>query len=129
MRRFAWFATFSLLALHAANARQVALITDGELASPARHGIDKLRDALRAKGFDVTANEAQVDYVILAGIGPSVALRTFQAPTPAGRETFTIAKGTWQNKPAVILRGGDARGLMYAALDTADRVSWSTADL
>ena len=30
-----------------------------------------------------------------------------------------------QGKPAVILCGSDARGLMYAALDAADRVSWN----
>jgi len=32
MRRLAWFATFVVLALDNAAARQIALITDGELA-------------------------------------------------------------------------------------------------
>ena len=47
---------------------------------------------------------------------------------PAGREALTIWRGRYQNKPAIALRGADARGLMYAALDTADRIAWSSAD-
>ncbi len=109
-------------------ARQVALVAEGELAPPARHGLDKLRDALRVKGFEVTASAAQADYVILAGTGASPALQDSQAPAPAGRESLTIWRGRYQNKPAIALRGADARGLMYAALDTADRVAWSSAD-
>ena len=109
-------------------ARQVALVIDGELAQPARHGLAKLQEALRAKGFDVTASAAQADYVILAGTGASATLQQWKAPAPAGRESLTIWRGRYRNKPAIALRGGDARGLMYAALDTADRIAWSTAD-
>src|ERR1035437_6025778 len=109
MRRFAPVAALFLLTLPAMAARQVAVVTDGELAQPARHGLAKLQEALRAKGFDVTASAAQADYVILAGTGASATLQQWKAPAPAGR-------------------GGDARGLMYAALDTADRIAWSTAD-
>ena len=52
MRRLAPLAVLLLFSLPAMAARQVALIAEGELAPPARHGLDKLRDALRAKGFD-----------------------------------------------------------------------------
>ncbi len=128
MRRLAPLAVLLLLSLPAMAARQVALITEGELAPPAGHGLDKLRDALRAKGFEVTASAAQADYVILAGTGASPALQGSQAPAPAGREALTIWRGRYQNKPAIALRGADARGLMYAALDTADRIAWSSAD-
>src|ERR1039458_4370760 len=128
MRRFAPVAALFLLALPAMAARQVALVTDGELAQPARHGLAKVQEALRARGFDVTASAAQADYVILAGTGASATLQQWKAPAPAGRESLTIWRGRYRNKPAIALRGGDARGLMYAALDTADRIAWSTAD-
>ena len=128
MRRLAPIATLFLLSLPAIAARQIALITDGELAPPARHGLAKLQEALRAKGFEIAASAAQADYVILAGIGPSATLQEWKAPVPAGREALTIWRGRYRNKPAIALRGGDARGLMYAALDTADRIAWSSAD-
>src|ERR1035437_1510582 len=128
MRRFAPVAALFLLALPAMAARQVALVIDGELAQPARHGLAKLQEALRAKGFDVTASAAQAGYVILAGTGASATLQQWKAPAPAGRESLTIWRGRYRSKPAIALRGGDARGLMYAALDTADRIAWSTAD-
>src|SRR5439155_11195757 len=61
-------------------------------------------------------------------IGPSAVSQEWKAPVPPGREALTIWRGRYQNKPALSLRGRDARGLMYAALDTADRVAWSSAD-
>src|ERR1019366_184378 len=128
MRRFAPVAALFLLALPAMAARQVALIIDGELAPAARHGLAKLQEALRAKGFDVTASAAQPDYVILAGAGASDPLQQWKAPVPAGRESLTIWRGRYRNKPAIALRGGDASGLMYAALDTAGRIAWSSGD-
>ena len=128
MRRLAPIATLFLLALPAMAARRMALVTDGELAPPARHGLAKLQDALRAKGFEIAAAPDRADYVILAGTGASPALQEFQAPVPAGPEALTIWRGRYRNKPAIVLRGADARGLMYAALDTADRISWSAAD-
>src|SRR5664279_1916717 len=128
MRRLAPIAALFLLALPAMAARQIALVTEGELEPPATHGLAKLREALRAKGFDVTASAAQADYVILAGTGVSDTLQQWKAPVPAGRESLTIWRGRYRNTPAIALAGGDARGLMYAALDTADRIAWSTAD-
>ena len=128
MRPLVPMAALWLLALPAMAARQVALITKGELAPPARHGLAKLGEALRTKGFDVTASAAQADYVILAGIGASDALKQWNAPVPAGREALTVWRGRYQDKPAIALCGGDASGLMYAALDTADRIGWSSTD-
>jgi hypothetical protein len=121
-------AALLLLALPAMAARQVALITEGELAPSARHGLAKLREALRAKGFEITDSAARADYVILAGIGASDALQQWNAPVPAGREALTIWRGRYLDKPAIALSGGDASGLMYAALDTADRIGWSHGD-
>jgi hypothetical protein len=117
-----------LLALPALATRQVALVTEGEPGPPARYGLARLEAALRGKGFDVTANLAAAEFVILARIGASDTLRQWKAPVPAGREALTIWRGRYLDKPAIALSGGDASGLMYAALDTADRVAWSDGD-
>jgi hypothetical protein len=127
MRRLAPIAVLFLLPLPAMAAQQVALIADGELAPAATHGLAKLREALRARGFGIAASATPADYVILAGAGAAAALRDWKAPVPAGREALTIWRGRYRDKPAIALSGGDARGLMYAALDTAERISWITS--
>ena len=128
MRRLIPLAALLLLALPAMAARQIAVIVEGEPGPPARHGLARLQAALRDKGFEVTANAAQAEAVILAGIGAWDTLQPWKAPVPAGREALTIWRGRYLDKPAIALSGGDATGLMYAALDTADRVAWSDGD-
>jgi hypothetical protein len=124
------------LALAAAAAKRVALVPDGELAAPAVHGIDKLEQALRRQGFEVTpaSGASTADFIVLAGVrsnskgGPvETAIRSAKGVLPDGAEALTIQRGVYLRRPAVILSGADARGLMYAALDTADRVAWSTS--
>src|ERR1017187_5157509 len=99
MRRLVPMAALLLLALPAMAARRVALIAEGELAPPARHGLAKLREALRAKGFEIADSAAHADYVILAGIGPSDTLQQWKAPLPAGREALTIWRGRYLATP------------------------------
>ena len=77
------------------------------------------------------------DLVILAGLGAgrgaaALALADTKTAPPTGAEALTVSLGSrYEGKPAVILAGSDATGLMYAALDQADRVTWSkgAADL
>src|ERR1035441_7532355 len=112
MRRLAPVAALFLLALPAMAARRVALVTDGELAPPARHGLAKLQEALRAKGFDVIASAAQADYVILAGAGPSPTLPGGNVPAPAGRRAaLAPPDGAPHGAPVLFLvrRGGVPR--------------------
>jgi hypothetical protein len=108
-----------LFAWLAPAAPRVAVVAEGALSPPARHGLAKMEQALRAKGFEVVdstaAGAAQADFVVLAGLRPS-----------EGAEGLAIRRDKFQGKPAVMLYGGDGRGLMYAALDTADRISWTS---
>ena len=106
-----------ILAAAATGAQRVAVVADGQLAAPARYGLSKLQDSLRAKGFAVTGPGAGADYVIVANLG-----------APGGREALAIRHSQYGGKPALTLSGGDARGLMYAALDVAERVAWSSRD-
>jgi hypothetical protein len=129
-------AVFSVLLLWACPAwcaRRVALVVPGQLPSPAGHGVAKLEQSLRARGFTVarttSAESALGDFVILTGtsVGQNAAahaLQNLKVALPAGPETLTVQRDTIKGKPALILCGGDARGLMYAALDTAEHVAW-----
>ncbi len=106
-----------LSALPGLAARQVGIVIDGQLDAPARYGIAKLEKALTAKGLAVThpkaGEAAQADYYVLAGLGKGAA------------QSVSIKRTRYRGKPAITLSGSDARGLMYAALDTADRTGWS----
>ena len=119
-----------LLLLSSAAGQRVTLVTDRELGSPARHGLSKLEDALRVQGLTVERTTAAAkpagDFVVLAGLsgGGGPAARQLQAP-PSGPEALVVKWTNYQGKPAVVLCGADARGLMYAALDAAERIRWA----
>ena len=82
-------------------APQIAI--EGRVGAPARYGIGKLQAAL-----------ANSDCLVRAGIKPGL-----------GREALSIRLDRSQAKPTLILAGGDDRGLMYAALEVAERVKWA----
>jgi hypothetical protein len=53
-------------------------------------------------------------------------LAQLKAAVPAEGEAVAIRTGArYQRKPAIVLAGGDGAGLMYAALDLADRIGWA----
>jgi hypothetical protein len=109
-----WCASSSAIA-----ASRVALVTEGAPGAPASHGFSKLKDALQAAGVELAPAGGSVDYTILANV------RSRCADAPRAAEALSVRHGTHNGKPALILCGADSRGLMYAALDTADRVRWA----
>lgn len=115
--------------------QNVALVAESPLAPPAEHGLGKLAEALRAQGLSVrrvtrmAPNEA--DFLIVAGLAAdrgiaATMLNVLDSSVPQRPEALAVRRTMIEGKPAVILCGSDARGLMYAALDIADRISWST---
>jgi hypothetical protein len=100
-----------LFAVSAIAAQKVAVIADSGLASPAQHGITVLEEALRSKGFTVTHVANGAKYVISANIVKGSA--------------ESLAVRHQGNK--IVLTGGDGRGLMYAALDTAEKIAVAPA--
>jgi hypothetical protein len=112
----------------------VSLVTDDRLEAAASHGLNKMTEALKARGvaIDRTARgaEAKGSVVIVAGLagapGPAAQLlKEWKIDAPQGPEALVIRKGRWREKPALLVCGADARGLMYAALDVADRIGWA----
>jgi hypothetical protein len=110
----------------------VAVVGDAGADASARHGIQALEEALRARGLTVSETQNQIasaDVVIVAGLGTgqgaaATVLAAMNAPVPNGPESLVIRKSAaYEGKPALLLAGGDGVGVMYAALDTADRVA------
>ena len=117
-----------------AAAQTVAILTDATPDGPVRYGLTKIEEALRAKGFSVQQGRDAVKasaFVVLAGIrsangAATAALTAANAPLPQGAEALTIRRnGQYEGKRAVVLVGSDSVGLMYAALDVAERIGWS----
>ncbi|MCP5120246.1 MAG: hypothetical protein GY953_56340, partial [bacterium] len=129
------FLLFLLTGMPAA-AERVSLVADASLDAPARHGLSKLEAALLAKGVavDRTQQVARADgeVVVIAGLcsgsGPAAAeLKVENVSCPEAAESLVIRHIEVQGKPGIVLAGSDSRGLMYAALDVAQRVGWNAA--
>jgi len=112
----------------------LSVVADKTPGPAAAHGLVKLRDALRAKGIACqqagSLGDARGGSVIALGLatGDGAAaelLRAGKHPVPQGPEALVIRRTQWQGKPVWIVAGSDDRGLVYAALDVADRIGWS----
>jgi len=133
MRRLLWYLRIAALGLlipcvSLSAARRVVILAPPALAPEARHGLEVLEQSLRARGFAV-ASAGPAEYFVLAGTGSAAgAAGEVLGSLPQPRaEGLVIRSSAYRGKPAVVLYGSDGRGLMYAALDTAERVSWSGA--
>src|SRR5262249_5581003 len=113
----------------------VSLVMDDTLGSAASHGAAKLTTALSRQGVvleqAVSLGAARGKYLIVAGRahgdGPAAQLLKAEAhAVPEGPEALAIRRTEWQGKPVCLIAGSDDRGLMYAELDVADRIGWST---
>jgi hypothetical protein len=124
-----------LLSAGALPAASVVILAAGNLGPPARYGLAKLSESLTAKGLTVERSapgrETRAEFVVLAGLATdarvAAAIRGADLELPVGAEASASARTKFADKPAVALCGSDARGLMYAALDAADRVGWAAA--
>jgi hypothetical protein len=112
----------------------ISIITDKTPGPAASHGLAKLMAALRAKSVSLekidSAAAARGRTLVVAGLisGEGLAaqlLKDAADSLPRGPEALVIRPTRFQDKPAWIIAGADDRGLMYALLDAADRVSWS----
>jgi len=112
----------------------VTIVSDDSPGLAARHGLDKLVAALKARGVAVmqahSLEEARGEALIVAGrataSGAAAALhKSLGVEPPEGAESLLIRRVKWTGKTAWLVSGADDRGLMYALLDVADRVGWA----
>jgi hypothetical protein len=102
----------------AAPTMRVSLVADRAPGPAARHGLKKLRLAFEQKGIvceeAATPERARGSVVVVAKLALESGAESLQI-------RFTGGKG----KQALLVTGGDDRGLMYGLLDVADRVGYA----
>jgi len=113
----------------------VSLVSDGAPSAPATHGAEKLLFALHDKQVSVQKTDsldaAAGTTLLIAGVvgnnGPAEQmLKAANHALPQSPEGLVVWKTEYHGKAAWVLAGSDDRGLMYAELDAADRIGWST---
>lgn len=115
----------------AAGAPPPVLIVAGNVTPPVQHGLDALKLALERHGSKVSmapSNREAAGPVVVAGIvpgdGEAAQLATKWRCVPGrGPESLVIRRSSSVTAPVILAAGSDARGLMYALLELADRVS------
>jgi hypothetical protein len=118
----------------AATAPTVSFVISGNEPTPVQHGLGKLRASLLAQGVSVeeipSLQKAQGRAVVVAGIasgaGEAAKLAAELGLTPpTAPESLLLRKFNREGRTFVLIDGADARGVMYALLDVADRVAWA----
>ena len=124
--------------LLASEASTVLLITDDTISPTIQHGVKKVRIALQAKGIPVEQTTSlgtiKGNLLLIAGLsdgnGSAAKLHdSLDISKPKGAESLIIRHTKWSGKKTLLVSGSDDRGLMYALLDVADRIGWSTNSL
>jgi hypothetical protein len=113
----------------------ISIVTDLTPGQTAEHGLEKIIAALKDRHipFDTVGSpdDARGKMLIVAGLASNQKIFTapfnkFCASVPTNAEALAIQKLDYKGKPAYAVAGSDGRGLMYAELDVADRIRWST---
>jgi hypothetical protein len=113
----------------------VSIVTDLNPGAPVLHGLSKLTEAIQKKNITFekisSLSEAKGNLILVSGLssGPGEAAGLLKAGNhhvPEIQEALTIWKTNWKNKSVWVLGGYDNKGLMYALLDVADRIGWSS---
>ena len=121
----------------AADAPAVSIVSEGSTGPASAHGLTKLEGALRDKSttFELvnTLEAAKGDALLVLGLGEGagVAARMLSEENrhvPKFEESLMITRARpHRDKPTWVVAGSDDRGLMYAELETAERVNWGTS--
>src|SRR4029453_7068985 len=108
----------------AARSVSVSVVTDAALGPAARHGLNKLVSALKAKNVAAEQRNgleaARGEVLIVAGqaaCSSAVAALHKGITPPEGAEALLIHETRWKGKTTWLVSGADDRGLMYALLD------------
>ena len=99
-------------------------------ATPVQWAIGRLEDALAAAGVPVQTSDRVSDSrtrltILVAGpSAPSVrsALLAAGVDLPDSPEALALVPTVYATRPVTVATGTDARGLVYAVLELADRV-------
>ncbi len=113
----------------------VSIITDQSIGSSVQHGMTKLTKNLEKQNISYelirSLKQAKGTAILIVGLtsGNGTAAKLAHdtnQPTLSQPESLSIWKTEFQQKPVWVINGADDRGLMYALLDVAERISWSS---
>ncbi len=117
----------------------VALVLDREDAllksPPVQWAAEQLRETLQARGVNVRTftriddAPAGTDCILIGSGGSAVvraALAASGATLPNAAESLALVRGRVANRAVLLVSGADVRGLVYAALEVADRAAYAS---
>lgn len=129
-RVFKWLCLVILLCgmVRSSHGAEIPLLVGGELAPPARHGLDRLQTALESFGHLVSTVSSRAGGGVTIGVvGESAAvdglLQDWGKTVPEGPESLLIAWGSVAGNRELLIAGRDDRGLAYALHEAADAVA------
>lgn len=110
----------------------VQVVSSSQLTEPARYGIGKLCEAITTRGLQVEVldrvEQATGSHVIVAGLASDRQLAAWITEAglalPEQPESLAVRHIRNGDRHTVVLCGKDPVGLMYAALDMAERIRW-----
>ena len=116
------------------------IVADPSLGLGATHGLSKILAALQEKRVaaqrvaspatgpaETSATSRTIVVGLATGNGPAARMiQSTGIAAPTAAEALLIRHTELDGKPALLVAGSDDRGLMYAVLDVADRIGWST---
>jgi hypothetical protein len=125
---------FAIFAPPAFSRDGVELVSSRLPDGPAAYGMAKLVEAISERGIAITTAEsiekAAGPQVIVAGLASDLPVAGLIAAggmaLPEHPEALSIRRIREGGRETVVLCGGGPVGLMYAALDTADRIGWAS---
>src|ERR1017187_9935282 len=133
---------FNLPALARENHLPVSIVLDAEVAvaqePPVRWAAEQLRDALAARSVTAQFYESleqsplSQECVLVTNGTSNLAREICTArgiSAPDAPESFALARGKTGTRALLLAAGADARGLVYALLELADRVNFAADPL
>jgi hypothetical protein len=107
---------------------RIAIITDDSAlihAEPVQYALGKLRDSITAAHLTDDHSLASLHIHIAPPDSPLA--KPFPRTTSVSQsETVALIPGTHMGKPAILVTGVDARGIVYGLLELADRIRFSS---
>jgi hypothetical protein len=120
-------ASSAKLARSAYGPGHIAINTDNSplvRTEPVQYALRVLREAITAAHLTDGGSAAAL-YIHIALPDSLLAKPFSRSSTVTHTETVALIPGTHMGKPAILVTGVDARGIVYGLLELADRVRWS----
>ena len=133
---FCTFLAIGFLAPAAMAQQRVQVVTPETLIGPAAYGIAQLSETILDRGIAVrsvkTMELVDSSHVIVAGLVSQRHLADLITANglevPKQPESLAVCRMRSGGRSTIVLCGSDAVGLMYAALDTAERIGCATGE-